>query len=543
MSKIAIVKVRSEHDLEWRTPRLARKALRMLGANGFVDRMEKTSGLSFMPQLTLPYLAALGQSYNEQSGTEHRFTLIDEPPERVNLEGFDMAWFTTGTPQAKVTYRVADRARRLGILTVLGGIHPTMLPDEAACHAHSLVVGEGEDAMAELLTDYDAGRPLKERYVGHRRGSLDSLPTPRWQDSAVEDYCPWVIPVQTSRGCRNACRFCSTTRYQGAKRRHRPVEDVVREIQELKAAGVLTPGKTVFFTDNNIVWDTDHRRGVRDSSYARELFEALIPLDIEWVGQGELGVAEEPELVRLMAASGCYLLLVGLETLNQKGLDAMGKPCNQVALYEEWVDALHRHGIGIIGCFMFGLDTDTPETFAETERFVHKWVDVPQLSLLTPFPGTALYRKLKREGRLLHEDWSRYDITHMTFKPKGMSAHTVDALYQKMIAGVYSKSAMVTRALRYTTRTTVNGLPKMGRLSRFTSILAPNMIYGRLCKVGGAQRFPETVESPSSHVHPVATPGGTGPTAPGLTLIKNGVAREMDPQSLLAAIRDRLSAA
>jgi len=495
MSKIAIIKVRSEHDLEWRTPWFVKKALKMLGAGGVVERMEKTAGLSFMPQLTLPYLSGVGNRYNEKTGKDHEFTLIDEPAERVKLDGYDMAWFTSGTPQANETYRVADRARRMGITTVIGGIHATMLPEEAERHAHCVVVGEGEEAIMELLADCDSRGGLKERYRGRRCRSLDDLPVPRWRDSTASDYCPWVIPIQTSRGCRNACRFCSTTRYQGAERRHRPVQDIVNEIKELKAQGVLTPDKTVFFTDNNIVWDTDHRRGVRDSSYSRELFEALIPLNIEWVGQGELGVAEQPELVRLMAESGCCLLLVGIETLSQEGLAQVGKPCNAVKLYEEWIDSLHRHGIGIIGCFMFGLDTDTPETFEITERFIHKWVDVPQISLLTPFPGTALYRQFKREGRLLHEDWSRYDITHLTFKPKNMTVEEMDARYRKLTRNSYTNSAILGRSLRYAFRNTVNGFPKMSRLSRFTLMLAPNLIYKRLCNVGGLQRFPCEIEN------------------------------------------------
>ncbi len=490
MSNIAIIKVRSEHDLEWRTPKIARDALRMLGAGGFVERMERTSGLSFMPQLTLPYLSALGRLYNEQAGKNHTFKLIDEPEERVNLEGYDMAWFTTGTPQANGTYRTADKAREMGITTVIGGIHPTMLPDEAAPHAHSVVIGEAEDVIMELLGDFDSGRGLKKRYKGTRRADLAGLPVPRWKDSVYEEYCPWLVPVQTSRGCRNACRFCSTTRYQGAARRHRPVEDVVNEIKMLKEEGILTPEKVVFLTDNNIVWDTDHRRGVRDSSYSRELFEALAPLKIDWVGQGELGVAEQPELVRLMAESGCCLLLVGIETLSQEGLDQVGKPCNSVKLYEEWIDTLHRHGIGIIGCFIFGFDTDTPETFELAGKFINKWVDVPQISLLTPFPGTALYKQFKKEGRLLHEDWSRYDITHLTFRPKSMSFEKMDALYKELITNVYSNTAVLTRSLRYAMRNTVNGLPRMNRFSRFTFTLAPNLIYKRLCGVGGSDRFP-----------------------------------------------------
>jgi len=312
MAHIAIVKVRGDHDLQWRPSRGFKTALRLLGAKDLLQRVEGTAGQSYMPQLALPFLAALGQRYNEVHGQSHRFTLVDDHEDNLRLEGFDLVWFTAYTAGAPAAYRVSDRLRARGIQTVIGGIHPSVLPDEAAAHATSVVIGEGEEVVAELLADLDAGRPLKPRYRGSKTTSLDGLPVPRWSDALTADYCAWVVPVQTSRGCRNACHFCSTTRFQGARRRHRPVAEVVAELRQLQDEGVLTDNKTVFFTDNNVVWDTDHRRGKRDSSYARQLFEALVPLKISWVGQGEVGVGADPDLVHLMARSGCCMLLIGL---------------------------------------------------------------------------------------------------------------------------------------------------------------------------------------------------------------------------------------
>lgn len=490
MARIAIVKVRSPHDVEWELPHSAELALTMTGLTSFRDRLKSTAGQSFMPQLTLPYLAALGHAYNASHNTDHRFELIDDHERCIDLTGFDMVWFTAVSPTAHAIYRLSDRARSQGILTVIGGIHATMVPDEAAPHAHALALGEGEPVVAEILADFDSpdGPRLKPVYRGSPTGSLDGLPLPRWNDSRLADYCPWVVPVQTSRGCRNACSFCSTTRYQGGRRRHRPIREVVSEIRLLQDHGVLTRNKVVFFTDNNIVSDSDHRRGVKDTSYARALFSALEPLSIHWIGQGEINVAEDPDLTAQMARSGCISLLIGFETIQQRNLQAVGKPSNNVETYIERIQTLHDHDISIFGCFIFGLDHDGPDVFEQTRGFIEEQIDVPQISLLTPFPGTALYRRLKREGRLLHEDWSQYDITHAVFRPLGMTSEQLDEGYVELCERVYAFPAMLKRALRHASRRTSYSHPRMTFGSRISSVFAPNLIYSRLPQIGRQRR-------------------------------------------------------
>jgi radical SAM superfamily enzyme YgiQ (UPF0313 family) len=471
MARIAIVKVRSPHDLEWSLPGPAGTTLSLLGMTELRARLEATRGQAFMPQLTLPYLAALGHRYVERTGREHSFVCIDDRAERIDLEGFDAAWFTAVTPTVKDTYRVAARARRAGVATVLGGIHAAALPGEAAPHVDSVVIGEAEGVVPEILEDLDSGRGLKPLYRG-----------------AVEDYCPWVVPVQTSRGCRNACRFCSTTRYQGAARRHRPVREVVDELLALRRDGILTEGKVVFFTDNNIVSDSDHRRGARDTSYARELFSALEPLGILWVGQGEIGVADDRELLSLMARSGCVILLVGFETIDQQNLSAVGKSWSSVRTYAAQIREIHAHGIALIGCFIVGLDNDGPGVFEPLARFIQEHIDIPQVAVLTPFPGTSLFTKLKREGRILHEDWSRYDITRIVFEPAQMSAAELEEGYRYLCEQVYSYRAILSRSLRRTIAPTRWSNPLLKRRGRFSSTVAPNLVYRDLCHFDEAKR-------------------------------------------------------
>jgi radical SAM superfamily enzyme YgiQ (UPF0313 family) len=496
MARIAIVKVRSGHDIEWTLPRAADLALRVPGFRTLRRHLKATEGRPFMPQLTLPYLAALGQRYNEAHDRDHRFVLIDERADRIRLEGFDMVWFTAVSPTIREVYHLSDAARARGTLTVIGGIHATMLPEEVAAHADAVAIGEGEATVDEILADLDAGQGLRPRYRGRPVEALERLPLPRWRDAEVADYCPWVVPVQTSRGCRNACRFCSTTRYQGGHRRHRPVQEIVDEIRALKDRGILTPEKVVFFTDNNIVSDSDHRRGVTDTSYARSLFAALEPEQILWVGQGEINVAADRELTELMARSGCFSLLVGFETIDQQNLGAVGKPSNDVETYLERIQTLHDHDVSLIGCFIFGLDHDGPEVFERTRPFIEENIDVPQISLLTPFPGTALHRQMKREGRLLHEDWSQYDITHVVFRPRGMTPEQADAGYLSLTQHVYSYPAILARALRHASRRRRYANPRLTFSSRFSSVLAPNLIYRCLPRVGRgrAQVQPEAAQ-------------------------------------------------
>jgi radical SAM superfamily enzyme YgiQ (UPF0313 family) len=448
------------------------------------DHLRATTGQPFMPQLTLPYLAALGQRYNEAHGTDHRFELIDDRLDRIRLRGYDMVWFTAVSPTAPAVYRLSDRARAAGMTTVIGGIHATMLPDEVELHADAVVMGEGETTVAEILADWDRDRRLRPRYTGGHDASLDRLPVPRWRDALLADYCPWIIPVQTSRGCRNACHFCSTTRYQGARRRHRPVQEVVDEILRLRDEGVLTPEKVIFFTDNNIVSDTDHRRGVTDTAYARELFRALESLEVLWTGQGEINVADDLELTQLMARAGCINLLVGFESIQQDNLATVGKPSNTVETYIRQIETLHRHGIAIIGCFIFGLDHDDHDVFDHTARFIERYIEVPQISLLTPFPGTPLHHRMAREGRLLHKDWSQYDITHVVFRPTNMTPEELELGYRQLSRRLFSWPAILSRSLRYALRPAQVHQSGFGRTSRFTSVLAPNLVYGSLCRIG-----------------------------------------------------------
>lgn len=481
MANIYIARVRSNHELVWHVPPALRAVAGTLRL-GHVDRILRgIDGTPFLAQLTCYYLAALGERASARLGANHAFRVIEDREDRIEIpDDADLVMFTANTPAAPATYRVADSIRRRGTLVAIGGIHASMLPEEAALHADTVITGEAEDVMESILADLAAfGRP-RDLYRGGRCASLADLPPPRWPQPPERDVCPWVIPVQTSRGCRNACSFCSTTRYQGAARRHRPIEDIVAEIRSYRDSGYLTADKSIFLTDNNTVSDTDHRRGLRDTAYAKALFRALEPLGVPWAGQGEISVADDPEMLELLARSGCHYLLIGFESLDQDNLGGVGKTGNRTEEYVPRIEALHRHGIQIIGCFIFGLDNDTPEVFERTAEFVERYVDVPQLSVLTPFPGTALFARLEREGRILHRDWSRYDITHVVFRPKRMSPRELEIGYREILRRTFGWGRMFLRAARTASRP-VEPWIRMDRFpSRWLSALGPNIVYGSL---------------------------------------------------------------
>jgi radical SAM superfamily enzyme YgiQ (UPF0313 family) len=262
---------------------------------------------------------------------------------------------------------------------------------------------------------------------------------------------------------------------------------------KMKASSPTT--KSFFFTDNNIVSDSDHRRGVSDTQYARSLFQALEPLEIHWVGQGEINVAADHDLTLLMARSGCITMLVGFETIQQDNLRALGKPGNQVETYIRHIETLHRHAIAVIGCFMFGLDNDSPEVFEKSFDFIDSYVDIPQISLLTPFPGTALYRQAIKDKRLLHRDWSRYDITHAVMASQNMTVDQLKQGYGRLVGRLYAYPNIVRRAFRHAIRPTVHRHRSLPFAARFSSVLAPNIIYRRLSLIGREREQESSVEA------------------------------------------------
>jgi radical SAM superfamily enzyme YgiQ (UPF0313 family) len=356
-------------------------------------------GKVLAPPLVLPLLAGL-----TPEGIDVR--LIDENVEPVDTSAqTDWVAITCMTASAPRAYEIADAFRERGIPVVMGGIHPTVLPDEAALHADAVVVGEAEPVWKDVIADLAGGR-LKRRYQHNGFCDLVGLPLPR-RELLMGDRYLTINTVQTARGCPNDCSFCSVSTVAGRQYRFRPVPEVIEEVHSLGNNGWIG------FVDDNIA---GHARR------AKELFEALIPLKRRWVGQTDLNMAKDPELLRLAALSGCHAMFVGIESLSQENLRATHKVPNIGLDMSAAIRTIHKAGIEIIGSFVLGLDGDEPDVFARTVAFAKKHkLAAAQFSVLTPFPGTVMREQLESENRIMDHDWSHYTMSNVVFRPRHMT--------------------------------------------------------------------------------------------------------------------------
>jgi radical SAM superfamily enzyme YgiQ (UPF0313 family) len=290
------------------------------------------------------------------------------------------------------------------VKVILGGIHPSTLPEEASQHADAVVIGEAEGIWPNLIEDFRTNK-LQRMYRQRERPSLLTLPIPRRDLFAKGAYYVTNI-ISTTRGCPYSCSFCSVTSFLGHTYRCRPVEEVLKEIE------TLNQRKLVVFVDDNIVGNP---------KFAKKLFRALVPYKIKWLAQASVTIARDDELLKLAAASGCQALLIGFETLSPANLVAVGKRVNVVDEYPTVIRKIHSHGIAIHGFFILGLDEDNEDVFERTVRFAQKMrLESAQFAWPVPYPGTALYESLDKAGRIVTKDWSQYE-SNLVFKPKLMS--------------------------------------------------------------------------------------------------------------------------
>ncbi len=375
------------------------------------------------PPLALPALAGL-------TPPDVEVQLLDENVEQVDVTATaDWVAITCMTASAPRAYAIADAFRGRKVPVVMGGIHPSVLPEEAAAHADAIVVGEAEPVWRELLGDLAADR-LRSRYQGTGYADLKGLPFPRRDLLRGERYLT-INVVQTSRGCPNACSFCTVSTVFGRHYRFRPVDEVVEELRSL--------GGWVGFVDDNI---TGH------AARAKELLEALIPLRLRWVGQGDLRMAEDRELLSLAARSGCQAMFIGLESLSAENLRATGKSPNLGVDMGSAIRKIHRSGIEIVGSFVLGLDGDDRGAFARTVAFAerHKLL-AAQFAVLTPFPGTAVHRQLESDGRILDRDWSHYTMSNVVFRPRHMTDLELQKGQRYAYRRFYSLPSILKRSL------------------------------------------------------------------------------------------------
>jgi radical SAM superfamily enzyme YgiQ (UPF0313 family) len=389
-----------------------------------------------MPCLGLLKVAAL-------TPPEWEVSIVDEKVESLDMEQpADLVGITAMTTTVQRGYEIADHFRRRGIKVIMGGMHVSCLPEEALAHSDCVVAGEAEGLWPTVLEDFEKGE-LKRIY--HHNGSLPSLaqlPTPDWDLYRSKNYLP-VHFVETTRGCPIDCEFCSVTSAFGGKYRSRPHEEVLLELRGLEPfEGIFTLKNCVFFVDDNII---------SNRTYTRGLLERIADLKLHWFAQASVNIANEPEILELCRKSGCVGLFLGFETLSPETLASMGKRVNRPSHYYEVVQKIHDHGIGIDGSFVFGFDTDDEGVFDRTLEFVlNAKLEVAYFSILTPYPGTRVYKRLEQQERILTRDWASYDANHVVYRPRNFSPDRLLERYFAAFKSVYSVPSMFKR-LRATT--------------------------------------------------------------------------------------------
>jgi len=337
--------------------------------------------------------------------------LFDEGIHDVPLElDADLVGLTVITGTAKRAYELADHFRRRGITVVLGGPHVTLIPEDAQAHADAVVVGYAEDTWPQLIRDF-AGGCLQSRY--NQAPTLDLAN----RAFARRDLLPGRHYItnnvfEATRGCVHNCDFCVVPTAWGRKPYQKPAQDVVADIRQHGA-------RKLIFVDLNLI---------AERAYAMELFTALIPLKVQWYGLATVLLAEDLPLLELAARSGCRGLLMGLESISPQNLRNSHKGFNTPDRFAKVVEVLHQHGIALQGCFVFGLDHDEPDAFLKTAEFaVQARIDLPRFAIVTPFPNTALYKRLEAEGRILTKNWELYDGQHVVFRPAKLSVEELQS--------------------------------------------------------------------------------------------------------------------
>ena len=391
------------------------------------------------PYLALTSLAAL-------TNDAWDVAIIDENVQPIDFNNLpDLVAISIMTPLARRGYEIADAYRAKGVTVILGGIHPTMMPDEAALHADAIVMGEAETTWPQVLDDFSK-QALKPVYRPDGFCDLDLLPVPR-RDLLQRKAYFFINTIQTTRGCPFDCEFCSVTSFYGRTYRTRRVQDIVAELDQ-------TGGGFTFFVDDNIVGKP---------GYAKELFKALIPLKLKWFSQASLSIVKDPELLELAQQSGCAGLFIGFESLSQESLKAMGKSVNQVTEYRHAIQAIHDHGIGIQGSFIFGNDEDDTSIFSDVLRFIEKTgLEAALFSILTPFPGTKIHQTLAHAQRILHTHWDAYDMNHVVFQPKQMTPEQLQQGFNWAYKRLYSYRSIIKRLFPFTRNGLFYGIQNYG---------------------------------------------------------------------------------
>jgi radical SAM superfamily enzyme YgiQ (UPF0313 family) len=372
-----------------------------------------------MPQLTLGVISAL-------TPAEIEVDMVEEEIEEIDFaKSYDLVGISCMTVAAPRAYELSEVFRKKGAKVVLGGIHPSVMPEEAIAHCDSVVIGEAEGCWEELIDDFKQNR-LKRIYRS-LNSDLSRFPIPKLD----HNHTPFrVTPIFCTRGCPYACEFCSVTDLYGKKLRHRPITSIVKEI-------ATRDSKKFFFLDDNIIGDV---------RFAKELFTALSDLKIRWVGQASISLAKDKALLDLARESGCAGLFIGIESVSSDNLKKLRKTPDSAEEYVQAIKIIKDSGILFHASLVFGFDDDDKSIFEKTLSFLHKnRIPSATFNILTPYPGTAIFERFKKEGRLLSRNWSDYNHRTVVFRPKNMTPEELSEGLIWLGRNFYDRTSIFTR--------------------------------------------------------------------------------------------------
>jgi radical SAM superfamily enzyme YgiQ (UPF0313 family) len=445
----------------------------------YVPRYRAGHRFQFVPPVTGIHLAALVPEGHEVEVVHEQIAPapLDDLPDLVAISFF--------SGFARRAYEVADAYRALGVRVVAGGPHASYWPEEALAHFDSVVIGEADEAWPRLIADAERGR-LERAYHGSA-APLEGLPMPRYDLLEPEFVVPRVL--QATRGCPFRCTFCTVPDLNPGFR-VRPVGDVVRDIAQSRFRNPLQDKVAWFWDDNLLV----QRR------WAKELLREMRGLKTWWLTQASIDITKDAELLDLMQESGCIGIFLGIESLDAEGLASVDKRQNKVSQYRDAIARLHDRGICVMAGFIAGLDDQTPETVVGmADRLQGLGIDVPFLSILTPFRGTPLYDDMLRAGRVLPDrDWPHYNGYNVAFEPARMSPAELLAAHRALWQRAFSPRAVLGRLARGAAQLRPGALMLSAAMNGF---YGHKQVRGNLpaeAAVGGAHRIahPDPAEPP-----------------------------------------------
>ena len=381
------------------------------------------------PSLALGVLA-------DMTPSDWEIKILQEPGDRIDYsEQADLVGITAVTQTVKRGYEIADEFRKRGVKVIMGGIHPTVLPNEALQHSDSVCIGEAEPVWKKIINDVVAGK-LRSIYKPDMLFDLSGYASPR-RDLMAKPRSSIFNPgifVEASRGCPYNCDFCSVSIMHGRKIRYRPTDHLIKEIESIKS-------NKIFFVDNNIVANIQR---------AKELFRALIPLKIRWTGQATISIVKDPELLKLAVDSGCTGLLIGVESVIEEGLHKYTKNPENFPDLKRALIILKDHGIRVLAHMVFGNDFESSHTMSESlKRLFQLDIVSASIGIMIPYPGTKIAADLEDQRRILTKDWNYYDIHRLVFQPANFTRKDFLKEIERLRKSYFSYKAILSRTIKY----------------------------------------------------------------------------------------------